>query len=136
MHAPETVRRFIELRAQGWTYERLTTELNVTKPTLIAWSRKNQFEIQNVKVIEMESLASKWLASTSERVGVLGEQLRRVESALATRDLTALTTPQLMTAARNLRRQIEQVTGPLRFTVPVNEIPSEEHHEQVQDWKA
>ena len=47
MHEPQTVQRFIELRAQGWTYARLLVELNVSKPTLIAWSRKHQFEIQN-----------------------------------------------------------------------------------------
>lgn len=136
MHAPETVQRFIERRAQGWTYARLMTELNVTKPTLIAWSRKHQFEIQNLRAIELEALREKWLASTSERVSLLGEQLQRVETELARRDLAALTTPQLMTAARNLRRQIEQATGPLQFTVPLNEIPSEEFHEQVQDWTA
>src|SRR3954454_10287361 len=102
MHAPETVRRFIEPRAQGWTYERLVTELNVTKPTLIAWSRKHQFEIQNFRAIELEALRDKWLASTSERVNSLGEQLRRVETELAGRDLTELTTAQLMSAARNL----------------------------------
>lgn len=136
MHAPETVQRFIELRAQGWTYARLMTELNVTKPTLIAWSRKHQFEIQNFRAIELEALRDKWLASTSERVNSLGEQLRRVETELSQRDLTALTTSQLMSAARNLRHQIEQATGPLQFTVPVNEIPSEEYQEQVQDWKA
>ena len=136
MHSPEIVQRFIELRAQGWTYTRLIVELNVTKPTLIAWSRKHQFEIQNLKAIEMEALANKWLASTSERVDALGQQLRRVETELAGRDVSALTTPQLMTAARNLRRQIEQATGPLQFTVPLKEIPSQEYHEQVQDWKA
>ena len=135
MHAPETARRFIELRAQGWTYERLMTELNVTKPTLIAWSRKHQFEIQNLKAMEMETLANKWLASVTDRVSAWGEQLRRVETELARRDLTALTTPQLLAAARTLRRHIEQATGPLQFTVPLNEIPSAEYHEQVQDWK-
>ncbi len=34
MHDENTVQRFIELRAQGWTYARLITELNVSKPTL------------------------------------------------------------------------------------------------------
>ena len=136
MHAPETYQRFIELRAQGWTYARLMTELNVTKPTLIAWSRKHQFEIQNLRAIELEALREKWLASTSERVNSLGEQLRRVETELARRDLATLSTPQLMTAARNLRRQIEQATGSMQFTIPLNEIPFEELHEQVQDWKA
>ena len=136
MKDQETVQRFITLRAQGWSFDRIASELGVSKPTLIAWSRKHQFEIQNLKAIEMETLANQWLASTSERVNALGEQLRRVESALASRDLTALSTPQLMTAARSLRRQIEQATGPLQFTVPLTEIPSEEQHEQVQDWKA
>jgi len=135
MHGPETVQRYIELRAQGWTYARLMTELNVTKPTLIAWSRKHQFEIQNLLAIELEALRVKWLASTSEHVDSLGDQLRRVETELTRRDLSALSTPQLMAAARSLRRQIEQATGPLQFTVPLNEIPSGELHEQVQDWK-
>src|SRR5437879_5539912 len=106
MHTPETFQRFIELRAQGWTYARLMTELNVTKPTLIAWNRKHQFEIQNLRAIELEALRNKWLASTSERVNSLGDQLHRVETELARRDLAALSTPQLMSAARNLRRQI------------------------------
>jgi hypothetical protein len=135
MHDDQTVQRFIERRAQGWTYARLMTELNVSKPTLIAWSRKHQFEIQNLKAIELEALREKWLASTAERVNALGEQLRKVEAELATREPAALSTPQLFTLARNLRRQIEEATGPMRFTTPVSEIPSGEYHDQVQDWQ-
>ena len=33
MHDENTVQRFIELRANGWNYARLTNELNVTQPT-------------------------------------------------------------------------------------------------------
>jgi hypothetical protein len=132
----ETIQKFIELRAQGCSYKRLMTELNVTKPTLIAWSRKHQFEIQNLKAIELETLGEKWLASTTERVNAWGDQLRRVETELAGRDLAALNTPQLFSVARGLRRQIEQATGTVQFTTPVNEIPSEEFHDQVQDWNA
>ena len=55
MKDQEVVNKFIQLRAQGWTYARLMVELNVTKPTLIAWSRKYQFEIQNLHAIELES---------------------------------------------------------------------------------
>ena len=136
MHDDQTVQRFIERRAQGWTYARLMTELNVSKTTLIAWSRKHQFQIQNLKAIELEALREKWLATTTERVNALGEQLRKVEAELAKRDMSGLTTPQLHTLARNLRRQIEQATGPMRFTTPVSDIPSDEYHDQVQDWQA
>jgi len=135
MHDNQTVQRFIERRAQGWTYARLITELNVSKPTLIAWSRKHQFQIQNLKAIELEALREKWLASTTDRVNALGEQLRQVETELAKRDVSSLPTPQLHTLARSLRRQIEQATGPMRFTTPVSEIPSGEYHDQVQDWQ-
>ena len=135
MHDDKTVQRFIELRAQGWSYARLMTELNVSKPTLIAWSRKHQFQIQNLKAIELEALGEKWLASTTDRVNILGEQLRKVEAAISQRDVGGLSTQQLYALARSLRRQISQATGSTRFTVPINEIPSAEYHEQVQDWQ-
>ena len=135
MHDDKTVQRFIELRAQGWSYARLMTELNVSKPTLISWSRQHQFQIQNLKAIELEALGEKWLASTTDRVNALGEQLRQVEAALRRRDVGDLTTPQLYTLAASLRRQIVSVTGGTSFTVPLNEIPADEYHEQVQDWQ-
>jgi len=135
MHDDNTVQRFIELRAQGMTYARLMTELNVTKPTLIAWSRKHQFQIQNLKAIELEALGEKWLASTADRVNSLGEQLRTVETELKQRGVGDLTTPQLYTVARSLRRQIESATGSPGFTLPIGEIPAAEYHEQVQDWQ-
>lgn len=136
MHDPQTVQKFIELRAQGRTFAQLIAELNVSKPTLIAWSRKHQFEINNLKAIELEALSGKWLASITERVNGLGEQLRCVETELGKRDVSQLTTPQLFTLARSLRHQIEQATGPVHFTIPVSEIPNAEYHEQVQDWHA
>jgi hypothetical protein len=40
----------------------------------------------------------------------------------------------LFALARGLRRQIEQATGPVAFTLPVAQIPSADYHEQVQDW--
>jgi len=136
MHDENTVQRFIELRASGWTYARLMSELNVSKPTLIAWSRKHQFQIQNLKAIELEALAEKWLASVTDRVNGLGEQLRKVELAISQRNVEELKTPQLYALARSLRRQITQAIGSTGFTVPVNEIPADEYHEQVQDWCA
>ena len=135
MHDEKTVQRFIELRSQGRTYTQLIAELNVSKPTLIGWSRKYQFQIQNLRAIELEALAEKWLASVSDRVGVLGEQLRKVEAEIASRDVKDLSTAQLYLLARSLRRQIAQAPGTVQFTSPVAEIPGDEYHDQVQDWQ-
>ena len=133
-HDDKTVQRFIELRAQGRTYAQLMAELNVSKPTLIAWSRKHQFQIQNLKQIELEALANTWLASITDRVNTLGRQLQKIEAEIATRDEKALTTAQLYTLARSLRRQIEQATGQVQFASPVSELPNDEYHDQIHDW--
>ena len=135
MHDEKTVQRFIELRSHGWTYARLMTELKVSKPTLIGWSRKHQFDIRNLRAIELEALADKWLASVTDRVNALGEQLRKVEAEIAGRDVKDLSTAQLYCLARGLRRQIEQAAGSVQFTSPVAEIPGDEFHDQVQDWQ-
>jgi hypothetical protein len=135
MHDEQTVQRFIELRSQGRTFARIATELNISKPTLINWSRKHQFQIQNLRAVELEALADQWLSSVSDRLNSLGEQLRKIETELDTRDIKALSTPQLYFMARHLRRQIQQTAGPVQFTSPVHEIPNDEYHDQVQDWK-
>lgn len=135
MHDEKLVQRFIELRAAGQPFARIATELNVSKPTLIAWSRKHQFQIQNLKAVELEALASRWIASVTDRVNALGQQLGKIEAELATRDVKDLTTAQLYTLARSLRRQIEQATGPVQFASPVSELPSDEYHDQIHDWQ-
>ena len=95
MNDIETQQRFICLRSEGWSFARIADELKISKPTLIKWSRKFQFEIQNLRAINIESLHEKWLSTREARVSALGEQLQKVQAELSKRDLTSLTTHQL-----------------------------------------
>jgi transposase len=131
----ETQQRFVFLRAEGWSFARIAEDLKVSKPTLINWSRKFQFEIQNQRAINIEALQEKWLSARDARVNAIGEQLRKAEAELARRDISSLTTSQLFSLVEALRRQIKRETGPMEFTTPVSQIPKDEYHEQVQDWK-
>jgi len=130
----ETQQRFVALRSQGWSFARIATELGVSKPTLIKWSRKLQFEIQNARAIELEALQDQLIASRELRARKLAEQLKAVEAELAKRDLSQVSTGRLFTLAEALRRQIVRETGPVRFTSPLREIPNDEYCDQVQDW--
>ena len=138
MHDAETQRKFVELRAQGRSFSRIATELNVARRTLIDWSRKFQFEIQNQRAIELEALQEKFLATREERLQRLGAQLTAVEAELKQRSIAELSTPRLFALADSLRRQIQREAGgnEVRFSSPVEEIPKEEFHEQAQDWAA
>ena len=73
----ETIARFIFLRSQGWSFNRIQIELNVSKPTLIKWGRQHQFEIANLRATETEALAERVFRQRHERWEVLARQLRR-----------------------------------------------------------
>jgi len=131
----ETVARFIQLRAQGWTYDRISTELNVSKPTLIQWSRQHQFSIQNLRAIETEALAEKCFAGRQQRWEQIGRDLRRVETELAKRDLGDIPTARLLGLAARLRAEAAREVGDLRFSTAARQIPSDEYFEEVLDWQ-
>lgn len=131
----ETQQRFIQLRAQGWSFARMARELDTAKGTLVNWSRKFRFEIANQRAIELEALQEQLVATREARARADAEQLRRVEAELATRNVADLSTGQLFRLARSLRQDILRATGSPQFTSPINEIPEDEYHEQAQDWK-
>jgi hypothetical protein len=135
MKDQETTRRFIELRSHGWSFARIAAELNVSKPTLIDWSRKFQFDIQNQRAIELEALRDEVLSTCEARARALAEQLRQVEAELAKRSVSDLPTARLYSLADSLRRQIMRETGPMQFSTPVGQIPKDDYVSQAQDWK-
>ena len=135
MHDDKTVQRFIDLRVQGWSFARLATELNVSKPTLIAWSRKHQHTIANLVAIAREERLNQLLATTDERLDQLGVEIRAAKAELAKRDLTTLSTGRLLSHLESLRRQARREAGPLQFITTVDVIPEEEYADRIQVWK-
>ena len=134
MHGDKTVQRFIELRVQEWSFDRIARELNVSKPTLIDWSRKHQHTIANLSAIERENRLNQILASSEERMRKLGEQLCAAEAELAKRDLTTLPTGRLLTHVESLRRQLRREAGPMQFVSTVDTIPEDEYADRIQVW--
>ena len=136
MHDIEIRNRFIQLRSQGWSFARIVVELNVSKPTQINWSRQFQFEIQNLRAIELEALHEKLFAARATRLADLAAKLTRVEKEIAQRDLASVPTWRLFQLAASLRAEAVHETGPTKFTLPIRQIPSEELCEEAQDWDA
>src|SRR5215472_7703954 len=120
MKDQETVQKFIELRAQGWSFARIAAELGVARSTLTEWSRKFRFEIHNRRALELDDLQDRVLGTVQSRVGALAEKLTRVEQELRQRGLADMSTAQLHSLAASLRRQIERQTGPVRLVTPTN----------------
>lgn len=135
MHDSNVHQKFIELRSQGQSFGRIAQEMNVSKPTLIKWSRKFRFEIHNLRAIQREYLCDILIGTSEQRARNLGDQLKVVQQELAKRDLSELSTARLLSLADSLRRQIKHEIGDMLFTTPIEDIPKDEYREQVQDWK-
>jgi hypothetical protein len=131
----ETVQRFIQLRAEGYSFARIASELNVSKTTLINWSRVNQFEIANLRAIETEALAEKCFASRQQRWERIAQDLQRIEQELAGRNLDNVPTASLMHLASKLRAEAAREMRPLRFSVPARDYFNSEFYKDVLDWQ-
>ena len=134
MKDQETVQKFIELRAQGWSFARIAVELGVAKSTLTEWSRKFRFEVHNRRALMLDDLQDRVLGTVQSRVESLADNLAKVENELRQRGLAELSTSQLYSLAASLRRQIQRETGPVCLVSPTKAIPAEEYVDEIQEW--
>jgi len=131
----ESIARFIFLRAQGWSFNRITVELNVSKPILIRWSRQHQFEIANLRATETEALAERVFRQRHERWEGLARQLKKLEAEIEKRDLEEIPAARLHTIAAALRAEINREVGPVRFAEANKNIPTAEFVYERQEWE-
>jgi transcriptional regulator with XRE-family HTH domain len=117
---PALVERFIELRAQGWSFARLAAELNVSKPTLINWSRLHQHRIRNLRLIEMEAVAEQLKVSRRHCLESLATDERRLREELANRDLKDIPTTRLLQLVAALRKEANKINYALNLSEPVS----------------
>jgi hypothetical protein len=132
----ETIARFIFLRSQGWSFNRITVELNISKPTLIKWSRQYQFEINNLRATETEALAERVFGQRHQRWEALARQLKKVEEEIEKRDHEEIPASRLHGIAAQLRAEILRETGSLAFSETTKHIPSEEYVIAEHKWQA
>ena len=132
----EAITRFILLRSQGWSFNRIAVELQVSKPTLIKWSRQHQFQIANLRATETEALAERIFRQRHESWEYLARQLKRLEEEIDKRELEEIPASRLHAIAAALRAEIRQETGRVHFSETTSNIPSSEYVVCRHEWDA
>lgn len=88
--------RFIELRAQGKSYNDIAAELHISKSTCTAWERELSADIQQGRADRLNELAEMYGATKAARLERLGETLNRINAAIEEKDLSELPAYQLL----------------------------------------
>ena len=88
--------RFVELRGQGWAYDRIAKELRVSRQTLINWSKDLSTEIANIRALYHEGLIETLKVQRSDRIRFLAAEFEKARLELASRSLEELPSDKLL----------------------------------------
>lgn len=88
--------QFIELRAKGWSYVKISRKLKVSKNTLANWGAELEGEIASLKAMELEALYEKSYMTKEARIKLLGAQLKGIQDELKKRGLEDVSTDKLL----------------------------------------
>ena len=106
--------RFIELRAKGWSFDRIAKELGKAKQTLIDWSKELQEEVANLKALELEALYEKYYLLKETRLQTFGAMLTKIKEEVERRDLSDVPTDKLLDLFLKYNSQVkEEIVEPI-----------------------
>lgn len=114
--------RFIELRARGFAYESIATELGISRQTLQAWSKDLRADIENCKAIRLDVLRTRYRLLQQHQIETFGELLERIKSELAKRDLAEVPTHRLMDMFLKCSMSPNEFSQPPEFVEKVEPV--------------
>jgi transcriptional regulator with XRE-family HTH domain len=113
MELLEIKERFIELRAKGWSFDKIAKELGKAKQTLIDWSKELQEDIANRKALELEALYESYYLLKENRLQSFGVILTKIKEEVERRDLSDVPTDKLLDLFLKYNSQVkEEVVEP------------------------
>lgn len=117
MESIENKERFIELRAKGWSFDKIAKELGKAKQTLIDWSKELKDEVANRKALELEALYETYYLLKENRLQTFGGLLNKIKEEVLSRDLSDVPTDKLLDLFLKYNSQIkEEIVEPIYKT--------------------
>lgn len=108
MEIIDTKERFIELRAKGWSFDKIAKETGKAKQTLIDWSKDLQDEIANRKALELEALYESYYLMRENRLQTFGVMLSKIKAEVERRDLSDVPTDKLLELLLKYSNQVKE----------------------------
>lgn len=107
--------RFVELRSQGKSFSSISEEINVSKPTLMLWSRELAEQIRNLRAIHDEALREKYRLTQDHELQILSRRLESIEKELESRPIFDVPTDKLYGLLFKVLEEVRRERKPLVF---------------------
>jgi|GEM_PF-1363511 len=102
-------KKFLLLRADGLSFDKIAQELKVSKPTLIQWSRIYQDDIRDLQFQDMQNLKEQYKHDKQSQYETLLKQLQQFNDAIDEADLTSATIKDLHLIRNDILMKLEQI---------------------------
>lgn len=114
---------FIQLRARGLSFDKISVEIGVSKPTLLKWDQEFAKEIANLRYLEADSLLTQYKLAKRHRIECLGALLRKALDAVEQRDFSDMPTKDLLAAVYSLEAKLSAELASISFRAGDLESP-------------
>lgn len=115
MKTTDEKRQFIELRARGFSYDKIAADLKISKPTLLQWNEELAKEIANLSFLEYETLLSQYQLAKRQRIDAFAAMLERAIEELRLRSLEDLNIKDLLNVISILEGKIRDEIRPIHY---------------------
>jgi len=135
----ETKNKFIELRGNGLSFDKIVKQLDVSKGVLLKWDKEFKQEISEIKFISIEAMIEQYKVGKSERIKNYGEMIEQYRKELSTRDLEDVPTSKLFDMALiiqdRLREEIKDISHFSKETKSTADFSLSDYDTPVDTWK-
>jgi len=117
MNKEEKKEQFLELRIKGETFLKISEQLQVSKQTLINWSKEEDIsdQIRVARAIKYQSLVKQFEVNKEERLKYYLSFHKKMKSELMKRDLSEISTDKLFKLNIQIEDNINNMVPTMTF---------------------
>ena len=104
-----TQTKFILLRSDGISFDKIAKELKVSKVTLIQWSKLFEDNIKELQFLAMVAIKKQYSNTVAKRYETLLQQLDKIDDAILVADLSQESLKDLIQLQQHTYSQIESI---------------------------
>lgn len=116
--------KFIQLRAEGNSFDKISGILNISKPTLINWNIELKKEIDNLEYLKYQSILEQHKLIKQKRIEFLSEHLYKINEAINNKSYEDLPIRDLILIRKEFNLELMKETNENQYYSGIYETES------------
>ena len=117
MSKQDLIEKFVELRIAGETFEAIAKKLEVSKQTLIKWSKEDEIKetVTTAKLMKYQSILKIYEQNRQSKIEYFASLSKKMQDELKTRDLSNVRTENLLKLILSSDEKLSKLTPSKEF---------------------